>query len=448
MDSRQYWNPILETLPPEKLEKLQLKKFQSIFKWAYEHSKFHRQLYRDAGLEPGDIKTLTDIRRVPQVDKSVMRAIQGKDPYPYGDMLCVPLEEVTAYHQTSGTTGQPVYQPDTWPDWEWWAESWAYILYAQGYRANQRVFLPFAYNLFIAFWSAHYGAEKLGCEVVPGGTLNTEARILKMQELKVDAFMATPTYVLGMADTARTRLGIDPPRDLQVRRITVAGEPGGSIPSTKKRMEDAWGAKVYDHIGATEVGAWSYECTYQSGLHVNDAFFLVEIEDIDTGEPITEPGKKGKMIITTFDRLAQPCIRFDSKDIIEWSPEQCECGRTFRLIKGGVSSRADDITKVKGVLLAPTAIEEVVRAIPELGYEYEVSVTKKGDIDDITLKVEILPGQEKNRDTISARLVDQLRIKTNLGYNLEFHSYGSLPRYDVKAKRFRDLRPKESENGG
>jgi len=443
MSSGKYWNPILETLPPEKLQQLQLKKFQNIFRWAYEHSKFHHKLYSDAGIEPDDIKTFDDIRKVPKVEKSMMRAIQGKDPYPYGDMLCVPLEEVTEYHQTSGTTGQPVYQADTWQDWEWFAEAWAFVLYAQGYRARDRVFLPFGYNVFIAFWGAHYGAEKLGCEVIPGGVLNTEARILKMQELRATAMMATPTYVLGMADTARRKLGIDPARDLLIRKITVAGEPGGSIPTTKKRMEEAWGAKVYDHIGATEIGPWSYECIYQSGLHVNEALFLVEIEDVDTGELITELGRRGRMVITAFDRIAQPCIKFDSKDIIEWSPDECECGRTFRLIKGGVVGRADDITKVKGVLLAPTSIEEVVRSIPGLSDEYEVLVTKKGDLDDITLKVELIPGQERNVDVIRGKLVDQLRVKTGLGYNLEFHEYGTLPRYEVKAKRFRDLRPKE-----
>jgi phenylacetate-CoA ligase len=264
-----------------------------------------------------------------------------------------------------------------------------------------------------------------------------------MQELRATALMATPTYVLGMADVARRKLGIDPAKDLQIKKITVAGEPGGSIPATKKRMEESWGAKVYDHVGATEIGAWSFECTYQSGLHANEALFLVEIEDTDTGELITEPGRKGKMVITAFDRIAQPCIRFDSKDIIQWSPDKCQCGRTFRLIKGGVIGRADDITKVKGVLLAPTSIEEVVRSIPELGDEYEVLVVKKGDIDDITLKVELLPGQESKTDLVKTKLADQLRLKTSLGYNLEFHKYNTLPRYDVKSKRFKDLRHKE-----
>ena len=146
------------------------------------------------------------------------------------------------------------------------------------------------------------------------------------------------------------------------------------------------------------------------------------------------------MIITALDRIGQPCIRFDSKDVIMWSSEHCPCGRTFRLIQGGVIGRADDITKVKGVLLSPSAIEEVVRGIKGLGSEYEVIVDKKGDIDRITLKVELMPEDTSRKDAVEMELKDQLRIKTNLGYNLEFHDYGTLPRFDVKAKRFKDLR--------
>ncbi|MFH1491309.1 MAG: AMP-binding protein, partial [Pseudomonadota bacterium] len=361
ISDQKYWNPVLETLPHEKIRRLQLEKFKRIFRWGFDHSKFHRALYNEAGVKPEDIRSFEDIRKIPTVEKSMMRNIQRKDPFPYGDALCVPLEEVSNYRQTSGTTGQPVYQADTWQDWEWWAESWAFILWAEGYRPRDRVFIPFGYNVFVAFWAGHYAVEKIGAEVVPGGVLDTQARILKIQELNATAMMATPTYVLGMADTARNKMGIDP-ASLTIRRITCAGEPGASIPSTKKRMEDAWGAKVYDHAGATEIGAWSYECEAQSGgLHVNEALFLVEIEDMETGEIIEEPGRRGKMIITALDRQAQPCIRFDSKDIIEWAPDPCPCGRTFRIIKGGVVGRADDITKVKGVLLAPSAIEEVVR---------------------------------------------------------------------------------------
>jgi phenylacetate-CoA ligase len=438
-----YWNPFLERLPRENLEKLQLKKFRRIFQWAYENSRFHRRLYESAGIVPEDIRTLGDIRWVPKVEKSMMLSVQRKDPYPYGDALCVPLEEVTAFRQTSGTTGTPVYQPDTWQDWEWWSECWATLLWAQGYRPTDRVFLPFGYNIFVAFWAGHYASEKIGCETIPGGVLDTQARILKMQELRASAMMATPTYVLGMADIAERILGKKPAEALEIRKITCAGEPGALVPATKKRMEKAWGAKVFDHAGATEIGAWGFECTEQPGaLHVNEGMFLAEFEDPETGEPVTEPGNFGKLVITALDRIAQPCIRFDSKDIVQLTDAHCACGRTYRLLPGGVVGRADDITKVKGVLLAPAAVEDVVRSIEGLADEYEVVVDKIGDVDTITLKVELRDQSREHSEEVIERLRTQLRVRTNLGYKIEVHPLGSLPRYEVKAKRFKDLRKK------
>jgi phenylacetate-CoA ligase len=262
-----------------------------------------------------------------------------------------------------------------------------------------------------------------------------------MQELQATAMMATPTYVLGMAATAVNKLSLNPATDLQIAKITCAGEPGALIPATKQRIEEAWDAKVYDHAGATEIGAWGFECSSQPGaLHVNEAMFLAQVVDPETGEAITEPGRPGKMIITALDRIAQPCIRFDSKDMVELSSEQCDCGRTFKMFKGGVIGRADDITKVKGVLLAPTAIEDVVRSIGELSDEYEVIVQKRGDTDHIALKVELLPDAAGRKDKVLEKLKTELRLKTNLAYAIEVHDFGSLPRYEVKAKRFKDLR--------
>jgi phenylacetate-CoA ligase len=442
--SVRYWNPYLEQLPRERLEALQFKKFKRILTWAYCNSRFHRALYQEAGISPEDIKTWEDVRKVPKVEKAMMRPIQRKDPFPYGDALCVDLDEVCIFRQTSGTTGQPVYQADTWQDWEWWTECWATLLWAQGFRPSDRVFLPFGYNVFVAFWAAHYASEKIGCETIPGGVLDTKSRILKIQELNATALLATPTYVLGMAETARSQLQLDPSA-MPITKITCAGEPGALIPSTKKRIEEAWGAKVYDHAGATEIGAWGFECACQSGaLHVNEAMFLAEVEDLDTGEPVTKPGEKGRLVITALDRIAQPCIRFDAKDIVEISEETCECGRTYKLFRGGVLGRADDITKVKGVLLAPSAIEDVVRSIPGLGNEFEVIVDRKGDAESISLKVETAEELTKDAiDVLRGKLATELRVKTNLGYNLEFYAPHSLPRYEVKAKRFKDLRKKE-----
>lgn len=435
-----YWNPILETLPQEKLRELQFKKFKRIVEWGYNNSKLYRRIYDKAGFKPEDLKTWSDIAKVPTLQKEDYRDAQYKEPWPYGDSLCVPLEKVTEYHQTSGTTGQPVYQPDTWQDWEWWSESWAYILWAQGFRDTDRVFIPFGYNVFVAYWAGHYACEKVGCEVVPGGILNTEERLLKIKELKASALMATPTYVLSMAESCRNKLNMEA-QDLNVEKILCAGEPGASVPTTKKRMEDAWGAKVHDHVGATEIGGWSYECTAQpGGMHPNEAFFLVELVDIESGEPIEEPNKPGKIIITAFDREAQPCIRFDSKDVSMWAEEPCECGRTFRLLKGGIHGRVDHITKVKGVLFSPVSVEEVVRGMPELGDEYELIVSKKGDTDVITLKVELEPETNATEEDVQPELARQLRLKTNLAYKIEFHPFGSLPRYEIKAQRFKDQR--------
>lgn len=434
-----YWNPILETMPVEKLRELQLVKFKRILKWSYDRSKLYRRLYDSVGLNPEDVRKWDDIRKVPMIDKECYRKAQYKEPWPYGDSLCVPIEDVTVYHQTSGTTGQPVFQPDTWQDWEWWTECWSYILWAMGFRNTDRVYLPFGYNVFIAYWAGHYAAEKIGCEIVSGALLNTEERVLKMKELRATAFMATPTYVLGMADACR-KLGMDP-RDLGIKKILCAGEPGASIPSTKKRMEEAWGCNVFDHVGATEMGGWGYECTYKpGGLHVNEGFFLVELLDLETGETIEEPNKLGKVIITSFDRMAQPCVRCDSKDVAMWSENYCSCGRTHRVLKGGIQGRIDHITKVKGVLFSPVSVEEAVRSMPQLGSEYELIVKKDGEVDKIILKYELAPGCEGQEKEVEADLAKILRIKTNLNFVLESHPYGSLPRYQVKAKRFRDLR--------
>ena len=234
--------------------------------YAYENSPFYRRLYSAAGMEPGDIKTFEDIAKVPKTDKGMLRKVQENPPFPYGDILTVPLDEVTEFRQTSGTTGTPVYQADTWQDWEWWSECWSYILYSQGYRTSDRVFLPFGYNIFVAFWAGHYALEKVGCEVVPGGVLDTEARILKMQELKCTAFMATPTYVLGMADTAR-KMGIDPTRDLSIQRITCAGEPA-PVSGAKKRIEEAEREGLRPCRSHGDRGMELEVCS--RGLHVND----------------------------------------------------------------------------------------------------------------------------------------------------------------------------------
>jgi len=434
------WNPRLETLPPDRLERLQVRRFRELARHVYDGSPFYREKLDDAGVDPDDIETLADVRRVPVTTKDELRHATGREPFPYGDLLAVDPVEVTEYHQTSGTTGEPVRQADTWPDWEWWSDCWATVLWAQGIRPDDRVFFPFSYNVFVAFWAAHYACERIGAEVVPGGNLSSVQRVRKMVELDVTAFMSTPTYALRLAEVAHEE-GLDP-AGTSVERIVCAGEPGASVPGTKARIESEWGAEVFDHAGATETGAWGFTCRGSSlGLHFNEGRFLVEVLD-DDGEPV-DPGERGELVVTPLDRRAQPYLRFALRDEVELAgPEACDCGRTFRLATGGVLGRSDDLTKVNGVLLSPIAIEDAVRSYPDVGDEYQVVIEHHGskDIDVVRLTAERAEGTEKSARTVLSELTEELKQATNLTVDLELVPYGTLDRPELKARRLTDTR--------
>lgn len=437
------WNPFLETLPLEHLQEFQFKRFKRIFNHAYQNSPFYRKMYQQAGLSIETLRTIEDVRKVPIITKENFREGQmDEDPFPYGELLAVPPEEITEYHQTTGTTGKPVRFGDTWPDWEKYVENWAMMMYSRGLRRSDRVYIPFPYHLFIAFWGGHYGVEKLGAEVVPGGQTSTEQRVREMKELRCTAMMCTPTYALRMAEIA-TKIGIDPKREIPIKRIFCSGEPGASVPATKKRIEEAWNAKVYDHCGATEAPLWAFECEAQMGLHLNEPNYLIEILDPLTFEPVP-PGEIGTVVVTNLIRFAMPSIRFDLKDLTKFSTSQtpCPCGRTWRKIDGGIIGRRDDITKIRGVLFSPTSVEQVVRDIPKLGDEFEIVVTREDEYDRILVIVEILPDYVNQRDEIGKVLLRDLRNGTQLRCEVEIKDFGSLPRYEVKSKRFKDLRIK------
>jgi phenylacetate-CoA ligase len=435
-----YWNPALETLSREELRQLQLRKFREQVAYASDHSPFYREKFDAAGVDPDDIETFADVRAVPTTTKDELREAQDCEPFPYGDLLAVDPSAVTEYHQTSGTTGQPVRQADSWQDWEWWSDCWATVLWAQGVRPEDRVFVPFSYNVFVGFWAAHYAAERIGAEVVPGGNLSSAQRVRKMAKLDVTVFMTTPTYALRLAEVARDE-GFTP-ADLAVETIICAGEPGASVPGTKERLESAWDATVHDHAGATETGAWGFSCEGDAvGLHLNEALFLVEVLDED-GTPV-EPGERGELVITPLDREAQPYVRFELNDIVEVAePGVCDCGRTFRFAEGGLRGRSDDLTKVNGVLLSPTAVEDVVRRFDHVSSEYKV-VIDDGDeteLERITAIVERADGTDLDDEEIEARLRKELKQTTKLAFGIDLRAYESLERPELKATRLIDQR--------
>jgi phenylacetate-CoA ligase len=437
-ETKKYWNPIIETLPREKLEEIELKRFRELLRWAKDQSPFYGKKLH--GIDPEDIRSMEDVAKVPMTEKDELRAAQeGKEPYLYGDLLAVPSERLSIFHQTSGTTGKPVYFPDTYESWQWVVEVWCYILYAAGFRPTDRVFLPFVYNVYIAFWQGHYAAEKLGCEVVPGGGLETKARIQKIKEVGATALMNTPTYGLHMIEMAK-EMGIDPRRDLKVRKMICAGEP---MPEPARlRLEKEWGADVYDHIGGTEPGGWAGMCTEKKGLHVIEPHFLLEMVDLETMSKPILPGVKGVAVITSLCRRCIPLIRFNLKDVMMVMDQPCSCGRTSMRVDQ-IGGRVDDLRKIRGVFFSPSRVEEVIRAeFPEV-VEFEIILTQEEVMPVLTLRTEADPSlSEGQQKELRRRIRDQLKIKTNLTFEIESVKPGGLPRYTLKAARFKDLTKK------
>lgn len=436
----QYWNPYLETLPGESLNQIELRYFRHMLSYAKEHS----GLYQDklGGIESEDIKTLQDLRKIPLTDKEELRACQEMDPFPYGGTLGTNIANVTTFRQTSGTTGKPVYVPETYESWQWRIEVWCHILQMAGFRPRHRVFLPFGYNVYVAFWEAHYAAEKLGCELVPGGALDTRGRIHKILEIRANGMMNTPTYGLHIAEEAKN-MGIDP-ASLGIERMLCAGEPMPQ--ATRKRLEELFLCHVFDHIGGTEPCAWAGMCEAKEGMHLIEPFFLVEILDRETLQKEVAEGEIGVAVVTPLGRKSFPLIRFNTKDLVIKGGDSCSCGRTSRKIKE-VVGRTDDLRKIRGVLFSPKMVEETVRQdFPEV-VEYETRVQRTGIMDEITLRAELAPdlGKEKSERT-RARLREALKAKTNLSFQVMIEPPGSLPRYMLKAKRFHDLR--EGEKNG
>jgi phenylacetate-CoA ligase len=223
-----YWNPFLETLLPENLIEIELKNFRKYLKYAKENCVFYRQRYRD--IDPEQIRSIEDVRKLPIIDKKDLRLAQeGKGAGLFGEILGVPPDDVTDFRQTSGTTGRPVYVAESYESWQWRVEVWCHLLWMAGFREHDTVFIPFGYNVYVAFWEGHYAAEKLGCMVVPGGALDTKGRINKMMEVKATGLLNTPTYGLHMAETA-TKMGIVPKdvgikKDAVCRRTSSSGDP-------------------------------------------------------------------------------------------------------------------------------------------------------------------------------------------------------------------------------
>src|SRR6266576_5090856 len=419
----------LEIAPRSVIEEHQLARLQHGLTQILPHNRF----YREKLLQKSDaitIENLEDLSRLPFTTKREL--VTDQEQYPlFGSNLTHPLSEYIRFHQTSGTSGRPLKILDTQESWDWWAECWTSVYQAAGVTRDDIVFLAFSFGPFIGFWSAYEGAKRLGALTVPGGGMDSLQRLRAIEEVGATVLVCTPSYALRLAEVAQEH-GLN--MRLSNVRITIhAGEPGASIPSTRDRIQNAWNARTYDHAGMTEMGAFGFACAEQQGLHVNEGEFIAEILDPNANLPVYE-GQTGELVLTNLGRWGSPAIRYRTGDLVRYGGHNCPCGRSFLHLDGGVLGRVDDMLIVRGVNVYPSALANIMHRFPEVS-EYRVIVTSEGPMDEIALQVECPPH-------LKSAIADELHIALNLRVPIETVAPGTLPRFELKARRVDDRRNK------
>jgi phenylacetate-CoA ligase len=441
MAQSDYWNPKNETLPREQLQALQLAKLQRTARWAYAQSPFHQRRFEAAGFHPDQLKSLDDLRRIPYMTREEWMDSQVEQPL-FGALPTTSQENAIRYHLTSGTSGRvPIRVLDSMKDWEWIAEMWGYGFWGFGVRPADVVYFAFGYGSFIGFWGAHYCCEKLGALVIPGGAQTTEARVKQIVEMGVTTVCSTPTYALRLWQQAR-EMGIDLAQSA-VNKVILSGEPSGSIPAVKRQLEEAWGAKCGDTAGMTELGTiMIFECSHQpGGTHIIEDHFIEEVINPETGEPVPY-GELGERVVTSFGRGFIPVLRYRTKDMVLKVPHTtCDCGRTGDIYQGGIRGRWDDMKLIRGTNVYPRAVEALIREHDAID-EFQIYIWRNDIRDEITIKVEMKPGHEDEWPVLSETLARELATAhEGLRFILELAPAGSLPRFELKAKRLKDDRP-------
>ncbi len=440
VDESPYWNPRHETMPRAQIEALQTRKLKNLVAWADASVPWQSKRLRAAGVTADSIKSLADLRRIPMMTRDEW--MQGQlDHPPYGPILAAPPEAAIRYHLTSGTTGRtPIQVLDSMKDWEWIAEMWCYGFWGFGVRPADTVFFAFSYGTFVGFWGAHYACEKIGALVLPGGNMTTEARVKQILNMKATVVCSTPTYALRMAQEAKT-MGVHLAGSA-VKRLILSGEPAGSIPATKRLIEEEWGAKAADTAGMTEVGTiMMFECEQQpGGTHIIEDHYIEEVVNPDTGDPVPY-GELGERLITSFGRGFIPVLRYRTRDLVVRVPASgCQCGRTFDLYEGGIRGRVDDMKLVRGTNVYPRAVEAIVREFKEID-EFRIHLyTADQRQDEIEVLVEI-PDPKADENRILKALGKALAEgHEGLRFGVQKVQAGSLPRFELKAKRLQDDR--------
>ena len=434
MSSTDRTSPAIEPIDRDRLTAIQLEKLQRVISSVLKGNAFYQTKLRSAGIREEDkFFSLDDFRRLPFTTKENLSKDQTSNP-PYGTNHTYSHDQYVRIHQTSGTTGAPLRWLDTAESWSWWAQCWKTVYDAAGVTSADRIFFAFSFGPFIGFWSAYEGAAQIGALSIPGGGMTSLQRLSAILFNDISVLVCTPTYALHLAEVAETE-GIDIAKS-SVRVTIHAGEPGASIPSTKRRIETAWGAKCYDHVGATEVGAWGFECRAQDGVHLNEREFIFEVFDPTTGSYANE----GELIITNLGRLCMPAIRYRTGDHVRLHSGECGCGLSYRRLDGGVIGRLDDALIIRGVNVYPSTIENIVRSFPEVG-EFAVDIYRRGALDEMEIRLE---ASTPECHALGDEVVKAIRRALGLRVAVKLVNHGSLPRFELKARRVTDRRQDNS----
>ena len=432
-----YLDPRFERAARAEMTRWQSARLREQVAHAYRNSPFYRRKLKAAGVKPEDVRRVDDLPALPFTTKDELKENQAAHP-PWGDVLAVPLGEVLRMHLTSATTGRPLAFLDTRDDWYGFYHSYARSLYAFGVRKTDMVMAAFSYGPWIGYWSGFYAAQDLGCLVFPAGGLSTDQRIDALLNYPITVLGCTPSYALFLAETA-ARKGVDLARQAQVRITWHTGEPGAAIPATRARIEAAFGSKAYDLPGLTEIAAWGFECEARSGLaHVHEDYCYPEV--LDEGDRPVGPGGRGELVFTSLYRKAMPLLRYRTRDVVQLAERKCPCGRTLVAFEGGVHARLDDMKKVRGIIVYPRRIEELVRPHPGVD-EFQIVFRRHEGLDDVLVRLDPAPSlAPAERSTLAALVGDDLRMGLGIRVSVEVTEPGGLPRWDHKARRVRDER--------
>src|SRR5450755_4477929 len=435
-DDAPYWDATLETQTRADWDAMKLGLLKTHLQHAYRGSPYYRASFDAAGVHPSQINSLDDVRRFPFIDKQALRDRQLAVP-PLGDLVAVPERDVVYLSASSGSTGVPTASPFTARDFDGWIDYEARQFWSSGLRPADRYCHSLNFSLFVG-GPCVLGAQKLGALSIHAGTVPSERLLLILRQFQATAMWTTPSYAWYLGETA-SKEGIDPRRDLAVRRIFVAGEPGGSIPETRARIEDLWGASVYDYYGLSDIfGACAGMCEEKRGLHWAEDHILVEILDPSSGDPVHE-GERGELVLTTLRKAARPMVRFRTGDIVSFTSVPCRCGRTSIRMRG-THGRLDDMLIIKGVNIFPSDIEAVVRGDHDQTGEYRLVVDRHDHLDALTVEVERSANFTGSDPELAKRFAHRLRAALGIQAVVRVLAPMSLPRATHKAKRIEDRR--------